>query len=261
MDTKISKPERRRLKIRSQARIIQATDLGRELINILDSLDQYKNTYYELKKPVDEFFTKWIEKKLSQLGEISPNQLGTSRNKIDTVRNSILKERGFTHKDLEFYDDFAVGTAIVLRALEGKLLEIITVRAALMLYKFGITDQNAKGILNKILVDAVKFRVKYLTENIRVFGSEIDLYRAQIAEELMYEIKGGYYFPAIIQQRVKNAILSYLSLLKPPKRDVEIGYKEIKANLKLLSSEELKKEEQRLVCLLDAYEVFMNKTC
>jgi hypothetical protein len=233
MDVKISKLERRRLKIHSQARVEQITDIGRDLIDILVSLERYEKAYYELKKPVDEFFTKWIERKYSQLDETSPNQWGAAINRIYATRNSILKERGFTNKDLEFYDDSAVGTTLVLRALEGKLLEVITVRAALMLHKFGITDQNAndilKDILNEILIKSVIFRVKHLTANISVFGSEIDLYREQITEELIHEIKGANYFPAIIQQQVKNAILSYLSLLKPPKRDVESVYKEIRA--------------------------------
>jgi hypothetical protein len=48
--------------------------------------------------------------------------------------------------------------------------------------------------------------------------------------------------------------------LKPPKENVENAYKEIKSNLNLLSSEELKKDEERLVCLLDAYEAFMSKS-
>jgi hypothetical protein len=123
-----------------------------------------------------------------------------------------------------------------------------------MLYRFSITD-IAKDILNNILVSAVTFRVSYLIENIRV-GSNVDLYRGQIAEELMYEIHGNYYFPALIHKEVKNAILSYLSLLKPPKEDIENAYKDIKSNLKLLSSE----DEERLVCLLDAYEVYVGKS-
>jgi len=254
---KISKRERKEQKIHSQARIMQITDLGRELIDILVSLEQYKMTYYELKKPVDEYFTKWIEEKhgISQSKTKSMHQR-------DVIRNNTLRDIGFTNKDLEFYDSSGVGTALVLRALEGKLLEVITVRCALMLYRFSITD-IAKDILNNILVSAVTFRVSYLIENIHRVGSNVDLYRGQIAEELMYEIHGNYYFPALIHKEVKNAILSYLSLLKPPKKDVEIAYKEIKYNLesgKLSSPKEMKKDEQRFVCLLDAYEEFLSKS-
>jgi DNA-binding HxlR family transcriptional regulator len=254
MEYKISKRERKQQKIHSQTKIMQITDLGRELIDILVSLEQYKKAYYELKKPVDEYFTNWIEKKhsISQFKTKSLDQR-------DAIRNNTLRERGFTHKDLEFYDSSGVGTTLVLRALEGKILEVITVRCALMLYRFSITD-IAKDILNNILVSAVTFRVLYLIENIHRVGSNIDLYRGQIAEDLMYEIGGNYYFPALIHKEVKNAILSYLSLLKPPKEDVENAYKEIKSNLKLLSSEELKKDEERLICLLDAYEAFMSKS-
>jgi hypothetical protein len=267
---------------------MQITELGEEVIDVLISLEQYKKAYYELKKPVDEYFTQWVEKKynlpysdffrhydmkkpvnksFSQWVEKTYMPFAdffrpVDHDQLDAIRNNILREIGFTDDDLEFYDSSGRGTALLLGALEGKILEVITIRCALISYRFTITD-IARDVLNEILVNAATFRVSYLTENIRKDMSpgvrnSVELYR----DGLLFDIRGNYYFPALIHKEIKNAILSYISLLKPSKRKVDLAYREIKSNLeseKLSSPEEAKKDEQRFICLLDAYEDYLSK--
>lgn len=254
VEHKYSKLERRQKKIHSQAKVYQITDLGKELIDIVDSLDQYKKAYFDLKKPVDEYYTTWIEKKHN------PIYFNRNSHDLDIIRNNTLKERGFTQKDLELYDNSAVGVTLLLRTLGSKILEIMIVRSAFMLHRFNVADITKKILIDRILVDAITFHISYLIENINKDlvegGRYLDLYN-DIGEYLMHQIPGSYRFPVLIHKEVKNAILSYLSLLKPPRKDVEYTYKEIKINLESSSPKEVK---ERMTCLLGAYEDYMSKS-
>ena len=155
MEYKISKRERKQQKIYSQARIMQITDLGRELIDILVSLEQYKKAYYELTEPVKEYFDKWTEPKRKVLHSMRDDV------QLDAIRNKVLREKGFTDEDLEFLEDSDHGTTMILGTFERNILEIIIVRCVLRLYSFHVTD-IARDILNNIIVNAMEFSTFYL---------------------------------------------------------------------------------------------------
>jgi len=217
MEYKISKRERKQQRIHSQARIMQITELGRELIDMSVSLEQYSSAYFELKKLVDEYFIKWR-------GEQS-----------NSIRDNILRKKGFTDDDLELYNESYNGAMVALGALVTEIFEVIITRCALRLYRFKITDV-AEDILNKIITNAVTFRVSLLLKGIKSHESipfnKEDLnakeqgdgsYVSPFAiQNLIMKMPMQYYFPSVMHKEVKNAILSYLSLLKPSKESYTI---------------------------------------
>jgi hypothetical protein len=254
MEYQISKRERKQQKIHSQARIMQITDLGRELIDILVSLEQYKKAYYELKKPIDEYFTKWRSEQ------------------SNSIRDNILRKKGFTDDDLELYNESYNGAMVATSALVTEILEVITTRCALRLYRFEITD-IAEDILNNIIINAVTFRVSLLLKGIKSHESipfnKEDLNAKEqgggsyigpfVIQDLIMKMPMQYYFPSAMHKEVKNAILSYLSLLKPSKESIQYTYEMIKNG-----SEELGRDYPSLphhaTCLFDVYEAYMGKS-
>jgi hypothetical protein len=99
-------------------------------------------------------------------------------NKLDVqqnvTRNKVLREKGFTAEDLEFFEDSDRGTTMILGTYEGNILEIIILRCVLRLYRFQITGIG-KEILNNIIVNAVNFRVSILAEFIDKIPNEEDI--------------------------------------------------------------------------------------
>jgi hypothetical protein len=114
-------------------------------------------------------------------------------------------------------------------------------------------------------------------------------------EDLIDDMQIQQYIPAMIYKEVKNAILAYLSLLRPPKESVYDIYQSIKSNFekpKPPSPKEMTKEERlqrkqlqsilklpkptkeqkkmredrllnlpkRVKCLLDVYETYMSRS-
>lgn len=253
MEYKISKQERKRRKIHSQAKILQITDLGRELIDMLDSLEQYKRAYFELKKPVDKYFSKW------------------RRQQPNSIRDNILREKGFTDDDLELYNESYSGAIVALEALVKEMLEVIITRCASRLYRFNITD-IAEDILNNIITNAVTFRVSLLSKGIKSYeyipfskeelnvkehggGSYVDPLDIQ---NLIMKMPMQYYFPSVMLNEVKNAILSYLSLLKPSKEIIDHTYEMIKTGSKEIG-QDYPALPHRATCLFDVYEAYMCK--
>jgi len=253
MEYKISKRERKQQRIHSQARIMQITELGRELIDMSVSLEQYSSAYFELKKLVDEYFIKWR-------GEQS-----------NSIRDNILRKKGFTDDDLELYNESYNGAMVALGALVTEIFEVIITRCALRLYRFKITDV-AEDILNKIITNAVTFRVSLLLKGIKSHESipfnKEDLnakeqgdgsYVSPFAiQNLIMKMPMQYYFPSVMHKEVKNAILSYLSLLKPSKESIQYTYEMIKNGSKELGRD-YPSLPHHATCLFDVYEAYMGK--
>jgi hypothetical protein len=278
MEYKISKRERRRQKIHTQAKIMKITDLGAELIDILNCLEQYKKAYFELKKQKEEYFDKWIRQ---DDGIFAFAVNGRRKKPFNTVRDNVLREKGFEDQDLELYYDSYAGIKVVLDVLVVEVLEVVITRCALMLYRNKITSNNiVETILNSIFVNVVTFRVSIVIEGNMQYssikedlntkeqggGAYINPYKDTI-KQLLIEMLTEYHFPAMMRKEVTNAILAYLSLLKPPREIVENIYEMIKNNPEQLERDypqlfnpmRLSASSNDKISLFKAYEAYMNK--
>jgi hypothetical protein len=132
--------------------------------------------------------------------------------------------------------------------------------------------------MDSILIDAARFRLSSVLEDIEYYynvltqndpgldNKEIRLYE-EIADQELFDIDQiTYPFPKVVYEHVKNALVSYLLLLKPPKESIVDKIKEAKKMMERAKkfSHEQAKEEKRwypshFTCLLDAYQEYLTK--
>jgi hypothetical protein len=237
---------------------IHLTELGRELADMAVSFEQYKNSLTNFEDKEYDHFN--ISKSISQ----------------DSLKN-ILKNRGWNDKEIFWYKESLPGLEWVRYITGAKVINILLNRCSLSLYKFSFGD-IAKAIMNSILVDATTFLLSEMINEIEYYhellsendpksiNKEIGVYQ-RVADQQLDDISETTYpFPKVIYGEVKNVLVSYLSLLKPPK-EVIVRYMEIAKErvekTKTYSREQSKKESRlhpdHFTCLLEAYQEYLSK--
>jgi len=137
------------------------------------------------------------------------------------------------------------------------------------LYRFNLADV-AKDILKNIFTNAVAFRISVLLEDIKSYSTSSGKItdEEKVAEDLCDMPQ--FYFPAVINKQIMNAVLSYLSLAKPPKEFVDGRCRWIKERLEEhnqgIGLPERYKENymllnfpKRILYMLNAYEAYKSK--
>jgi DNA-binding MarR family transcriptional regulator len=243
----------------TQMQYIHLTELGRELADMAVSFEQYKNSLTNFEdKEYDQFN---ISKSISQ----------------DSLKN-ILENRGWDDKEIFWYKESLLGLGWIRYITGAKVSNILLYRCALSLYKFSFGD-IAKAIMNSILVDATTFLLSEMIDEIeyhpevlsesepKSINKEIKEVYWEVADQQLDDISQTMYpFPKVIYGEVKDLLVSYLSLLKPPKevivRYMEIA-KETVEETKTYSREQSKKERRlhpdHFPCLLEAYQEYLSK--
>jgi DNA-binding HxlR family transcriptional regulator len=234
-------------KTHTQMEYIQLTELGRELADIAMSFEQYKKSLVELVNKESEQFD--IPKSINQ----------------DSLK-SMLKNRGWSEEEIFWYEESESGVSYVMFTCDGDIIDILLKRYALRLYKFNIST-IARAIMDSVLIDATRLRLSYVLENIEYYRSKGIQPYTEIADQELSNIAGiTYSFPRVIYEQVKNALISYLLLLKPPKELIIDKIQKVKEKMESAEeyTREQAKEERRWYvghfrCLLDAYQEYLTK--
>jgi DNA-binding HxlR family transcriptional regulator len=198
-----------------QKKIKQLTDVGYELVDILKSLEQWKKSYFELRKAYKEKFK--VDSKLS-----------------DHTIISILKNRGLTDEEINVYEDIIAGVSLILYFSEKNIMNTIFCRYIFRLSKISLSD-IANNILYDVIRDAAVFQISLIAERTKQHKGSFEM--AEGAQDLLWDIREELVCPVpqIIHNQIKDAVTSHISLLKPAKKHVEALRPTIKGDNNLSS--------------------------
>jgi DNA-binding HxlR family transcriptional regulator len=183
----------------TQKEYIQLTQLGHEIADIANNVQEYKRSLIELSKREEEYIDspeKTIEEDLK-----------------------IMKRKGLGDQDISWYKEWKVTTSFIQLYSYRNFVDILINRYALSLYPLNITDIT-KAMMNSLLMDATTFRLSHMLEDIEYYHDMIDRSFFEHFNAITQMTHELHPIPNIIYKEVRDVLMSYFSLLKLPKEMV-----------------------------------------
>jgi hypothetical protein len=239
VELKMSRYERKRHGIHSQAKIMHLTDLGRELADMVVSVELYKESHEKLLQAVRKHFA-----------EDSKN----------IALDNILRNRGWKKEEIEFYYDSLQGIRYLTECSGMILKEGLFRRYIDIVGDFGSLSGIAKSVLNNLVMEAISYQISILLSHAEQNYPYVNLgiMDHNTLRGLLNDTNQP--FPDIVFNQVKNMLLSDLCILKPSKEEISTAIQGFKSFIerKPEIAEEVSLAQPRYSnkCLLAAYEQY-----
>ena len=173
---------------RQQKKIMELTELGSELANLIESIDKYREYYFKLTSLIKKYFDTSDNNKK----EISKSEF---RHRLEKI--------GWSRDDMEKYSSWSEETFQFEYLSSFAIFDALMARYALIIFKYN-PEGIAKEILNKLVVDTLReyimARVEGLSE--RSFTDRME------RESILFNIF----------DQLSGRTFSYFSMFAPPEK-------------------------------------------
>jgi DNA-binding HxlR family transcriptional regulator len=183
----------------------QLTELGRELVDISRSVEQWEKSCFQLRKAYEEKLLIDVD---SDDGK---------------VIKRLLKNRGLTDEEINRRDYIEDGLSQLLSNCETDMIDTVICRCFFTIFKFSFGRYVvAIDIMNDIIKHAAVFRFNVMMEEVKQERQEaiksIIHAASNMTTGLMWKIQHDLLCPGyqIIHNEIKDVMISRLNLLKPP---------------------------------------------
>jgi DNA-binding HxlR family transcriptional regulator len=240
-----------------QREIKYLTDVGREIGDIIISLDDYESANYGLHIVAKEKVFILMEYLLPVLDDIEnirrPHLKSMEEDTVKEVRKVIRKliQIGWTYDEIEFYNHCRTQLIELFSLCQRSFIDILLLRYARILNSKKL-NLHATKIFEYIIMNAINNKVVFMLNNIetvskgyfvvRTYRYPPDIRPTVIQErtssagvfQLIIDFVGVFLqspLPSILKREIWNLSLSYLSLLKPPLANLELFIWDIRSSL------------------------------
>ncbi len=241
MEYRISKHERKRQKIHSQWKIMKITDLGREIADIANSIELYKESHAKLLQRIRKYFDLTEGRKNGAL-------------------NNILRNRGWKKEETAVYHHSLEGIGWLTESSGMILKEGLFRRYIDVLDEFSPLSGIAKSLMNNLIMDAISYQISILIDSAE---ENVHVNIGIMTHDALLDFLNGvrYYFPDIVFNEVKDMLVSDLFVLKPSEEEtakslVHYGKSEDLILPEIPGKIRLTQPKYTNKCLLAAYEEY-----
>lgn len=224
----------------SQKEIMYLTKSGRELADMIISLDEYIKSIYELHEQANEkvLFVKGRYLAILQYEDIEKQKyLEIKKDYLRTLRNI-----GWKDSEIEFYNCCRTNIVDFIAYCEKNFLNVLLLRYSNILRSFKLKKLQ-KFIIREIIMAAVNERISFMLEHIedQIYGYSTIRVHNPLQNKIMptvveqgssdgilqlfrdiVDIVAWNPLPFVIKEEIRNVLISFLSLLNPPLTNLDL---------------------------------------
>jgi DNA-binding HxlR family transcriptional regulator len=210
-----------------QVKILSLSNLGRELVDLLDNIIQYNKSYSELRKTTKE----------------SLDIIYSDENDL----KSKLTSKGWNEQDIDHYTYYLTNSASLQYECHSKFINVLGIRYGTIISEFK-PGKTARIILDEIMSEAFSgqfsLMLEYLFDSNNPYFPAIKKLFASLEDLLEYSNK-------FIDRETKNIVKSLFSLLDPPNKHIVNELETLKGTLRLLEKKNYDSTEEELKAAAD----------
>lgn len=218
----------------SQREIMYLTDSGKEVADMIISLDEFAKSIYKLYAVAKEKVLFVTGRYLGILDIEDVEEMQLIHNKRDF--QNALRVLGWPDDEIIVYNSCRTNVVDLISFCERNFLNVLLLRYSLILHSFKLNNK-AKTIISNIILNAINEKVSFMLDNIQdeTLGYSTIKVHNPIRKKRMPTVResgssGGIFqlfgdivaiiteipLPFVIKEEIRNVLIAYLALLKPP---------------------------------------------